>query len=155
MAVSAAVERWCSDCGVSIVDRPRQARRCGECAIRVKTAAKLARRAERLAEDPVFAAAYREYHSARRTAREAAKRTGVKGPAVTLGDLLERDGRVCGICGEPISVVLMYPDPRSASVDHVVPLARGGGHSPENLQPAHLDCNIRKGARVDPGRLVA
>lgn len=33
-------------------------------------------------------------------------------------------------------------------VDHVVPLSRGGEHSPENLAPACLPCNRSKGART-------
>lgn len=35
------------------------------------------------------------------------------------------------------------------SVDHIVPLARGGSHSADNVQSAHLLCNLRKGARVN------
>jgi 5-methylcytosine-specific restriction endonuclease McrA len=31
-------------------------------------------------------------------------------------------------------------------VDHILPLARGGPHRYENVQPSHGDCNRRKGA---------
>lgn len=56
-------------------------------------------------------------------------------------------GWVCGICGNPITKNLPYPDPMSASLDHVIPITRGGGHVKENLQASHLICNIQKGAR--------
>jgi 5-methylcytosine-specific restriction endonuclease McrA len=37
----------------------------------------------------------------------------------------------------------------SVSLDHVIPLSRGGNHEPGNVQCSHLACNVRKGARVD------
>lgn len=55
--------------------------------------------------------------------------------------VLERDGNVCGICGEPIA------PGQAVHIDHVVALAKGGRTVAENLQPAHAVCNIRKGAR--------
>jgi 5-methylcytosine-specific restriction endonuclease McrA len=35
------------------------------------------------------------------------------------------------------------------TVDHVVPLSKGGEHSIENIVPACIECNKRKGARLD------
>lgn len=34
------------------------------------------------------------------------------------------------------------------SIDHILPLARGGGDVPNNVQLAHLVCNMRKHAKV-------
>jgi 5-methylcytosine-specific restriction endonuclease McrA len=34
------------------------------------------------------------------------------------------------------------------SIDHIVPIARGGEHEWDNVQPAHLGCNIQKNDRV-------
>jgi 5-methylcytosine-specific restriction endonuclease McrA len=53
----------------------------------------------------------------------------------------ERDDGHCGICGEPVSVA-------DQSLDHIVPIARGGTHEPANVQLAHRVCNSRKGARL-------
>ena len=59
-------------------------------------------------------------------------------------EIFERDGWRCGICGHQIDQDLRYPDPGSASLDHVVPLADGGLHSRANSQASHLGCNCRK-----------
>lgn len=53
--------------------------------------------------------------------------------------LYRRDNGVCGICHKRVRS-------EDASVDHIVPLARGGEHSYRNTQLAHRRCNARKGA---------
>lgn len=60
----------------------------------------------------------------------------------TRNAVLERDGRVCGICTSPI------PEDEILHIDHILPVSRGGTNDPENLQVAHAVCNMRKGARV-------
>lgn len=59
-----------------------------------------------------------------------------------------RDGTDCGICREPVDLDLRWPDPMSASVDHVIPRARGGSDDLSNLQVAHLTCNLKKHTRI-------
>ena len=58
--------------------------------------------------------------------------------------VMERDGWMCGICGERIPKSAKYPDPLSPSLDHIVPLSSGGEHSMKNVQAAHFLCNSRK-----------
>ena len=67
---------------------------------------------------------------------------------VRLDVVAARDGYVCGICKDPVDRSICWPDPFSSSLDHVMPLARGGTHSYDNCQLAHLRCNTSKGARV-------
>lgn len=69
--------------------------------------------------------------------------------------IFDRDGWVCGLCAEPVDPTLSYPDPQSASVDHIVPLVRGGGHVAANTQCSHLACNWAKGAREEASRGLA
>ena len=57
----------------------------------------------------------------------------------------ERDGWVCGICGDSVDKSLKWPDPMSPSLDHIQPLSKGGHHVLSNVQLAHLECNVRKG----------
>lgn len=66
-------------------------------------------------------------------------------PAFKRRIYFKTDGR-CGICHEIIDLALKYPDQRSFSIDHIIPRGLGGTHSFENLQPAHLICNAKRGA---------
>ena len=80
--------------------------------------------------------------------RDALKRGAAGGVSFAYSDVFERDGWVCGICREAVDVELVWPDSYSASLDHIVPLSKGGSHSPDNAQCAHLVCNISKGNRA-------
>lgn len=66
---------------------------------------------------------------------------------MSVRELAERDGTLCGICSEAVDMAATAPDPFRPSVDHKTPRARGGAHSPENLQLAHLWCNQVKSDR--------
>jgi 5-methylcytosine-specific restriction endonuclease McrA len=51
--------------------------------------------------------------------------------------IYKRDGMACMVCGadEPLSI------------DHIVPVSKGGGNEPENLQTLCKPCNTSKGDR--------
>lgn len=56
---------------------------------------------------------------------------------------------VCGICGLPVNKKLRPPDPLSPSVDHIIPLDKGGHPSDlSNLQLAHRWCNRQKSNKL-------
>ena len=58
-------------------------------------------------------------------------------------------GGVCAICGLPVDTSLKFPDPYSPSVDHIIPIIKGGDPAnPDNLQLTHLVCNQVKGSRL-------
>lgn len=61
-----------------------------------------------------------------------------------------RDGWKCQICHQRVDKKLKYPDPKSASLDHIIPLSQGGSHTYRNLQLAHLGCNSSKNVNVLP-----
>lgn len=63
-------------------------------------------------------------------------------------EIFERDEWVCQICMEPTDRNASWPNPLMPSLDHIVPVSRGGKHSRANAQTSHLGCNIRKGAKV-------
>jgi len=87
----------------------------------------------------------REYQRAYKRKRYALK-LGVYHKKYADMDIFERDGWICGICGQKINRRLKYPNPRSKSIDHIVPISQGGADAPINLQAAHLRCNISKNA---------
>lgn len=76
--------------------------------------------------------------------RARAKRYGVEYEYVDRLRVFRRDRWCCGICHEPVDKRLKYPHPRSASLDHVIPMARGGGHTYANTQCSHWECNLLK-----------
>ena len=56
---------------------------------------------------------------------------------------------VCGICGHPVDKTLKYPHPMSATVDHIIPLDKGGHPTDiNNLQLAHFRCNRLKSNKI-------
>ena len=58
-----------------------------------------------------------------------------------------RDQGKCQFCFEIIDIAITYPNPRSLSIDHIVPRAKGGTSAISNLQIAHLNCNVNAGAK--------
>lgn len=65
---------------------------------------------------------------------------------VVPAEVLERDRWTCHLCGKRIGKSYPPYHPRSASVDHVIPLSRGGEHSMQNVRAAHFGCNSAKRA---------
>lgn len=64
-------------------------------------------------------------------------------------DVFERDSYLCHICGRLTDASKTVPHPLAPTLDHVVPLARGGQHTRANCKAAHFICNSVKGHRVD------
>ena len=62
--------------------------------------------------------------------------------------VLERDGWVCQLCGEPTDRKVRWPHPMYPTIDHIIPVSKGGKHEEINLQCAHAQCNIRKQATM-------
>lgn len=87
------------------------------------------------------------------TKREAIRKYRARKHAATIGvvdlaALWDAQAGRCPLCLEQIDLGLKAPDPMSKSVDHIVPLSKGGTHEQSNLQWTHLVCNIKKGASV-------
>lgn len=55
--------------------------------------------------------------------------------------ILNRDGWVCGYCGDPL-------EGSNATVDHIVAIAHGGTDDDTNLISACRSCNGRKSDRM-------
>jgi hypothetical protein len=84
----------------------------------------------------------------RKNHRSRAKFFGVRYERVDRLEVFARDGWFCLLCVTPVDPALRWPHLMSASLDHVVPMSRGGDHSYLNVQTAHLSCNIAKGNRA-------
>lgn len=94
-----------------------------------------------------------EKHLARQRNRDA-KRRGSKRGALgkvegkQFREVFERDGWVCQLCHKKVDRELKWPDPGSASLDHIEPRALGGEHVLSNVHLAHLRCNLSKHTRA-------
>jgi len=59
--------------------------------------------------------------------------------------IFERDAGICSVCALDVNPDLDWPDPMSATVDHIVPVSDPASeHSYANTALAHFDCNRRK-----------
>lgn len=63
---------------------------------------------------------------------------------ITLPKLIKRDGLTCAICGLPCFYGGDYLADLYPTIDHIVPISKGGGHIWSNVQLAHRLCNINK-----------
>jgi 5-methylcytosine-specific restriction endonuclease McrA len=62
-------------------------------------------------------------------------------------EIFERDGWQCKICFKPVDKLLKFPHRMAASLDHIIPVSKGGAHTRQNTQCSHWVCNSRKGDR--------
>ena len=60
---------------------------------------------------------------------------------------------VCGICGLPVPETVEANNQWAATVDHIIPLSKGGLHKKSNCQLAHRLCNSIKLDTVDDFRI--
>lgn len=65
--------------------------------------------------------------------------------------IFERDGYICKICGQPTERSRRVPHPQAPTLDHIIPLSRGGEHSPANTQCACFICNSVKSNKMPSG----
>ncbi|MCD9186704.1 MAG: HNH endonuclease [Pyrinomonadaceae bacterium] len=60
----------------------------------------------------------------------------------TKREIINRDGLNCYICKTLLTE-------RTATIDHVIPLSRGGFHCPNNAKIACLKCNQEKSNKYE------
>jgi len=94
----------------------------------------------------VYCSAECNSHAHQQT-RKASSKIGARQKRIDRAYIIARDGGRCHLCGRK---------PRGAklTIDHVVPLARGGTHTSENLRVACLSCNCSKGDRAANDQLM-
>lgn len=81
--------------------------------------------------------------------RQHWRRSGKKGriTKIELSDLYQRDGGKCQLCGKVVDMNAKNLS-RKPTIDHIIPLSKGGLHEWSNVQLAHLGCNSRKQAKA-------
>ncbi|NDC49489.1 MAG: hypothetical protein EBZ61_10505 [Micrococcales bacterium] len=66
---------------------------------------------------------------------------------ITFDDLIMRDGPLCQICGELMDWQTGRHRER-VSLDHIIPISKGGSHTMDNVRLVHLSCNSKKSDRL-------
>jgi hypothetical protein len=87
-----------------------------------------------------------------RNHRQRARHHGVKYVAFPVRYIYERDWYKCQLCRRQVLQKATFRrrdgkiHPRSPTIDHIVPMCKGGNHEPANCQTACFSCNTKKGA---------
>jgi 5-methylcytosine-specific restriction endonuclease McrA len=113
--------------------------RCGPCTVAKREYLRSQRARSHEGYNAYMAKYLREHPEVRHIRR--ARKAGVAHLPYKRADIFERDEGVCHICSETV-------DPEQWDLDHVVPISRGGGDTPENVAVSHPSCNRSKGARA-------
>ena len=58
--------------------------------------------------------------------------------------VFRRDNYICYICGVQVRDIVNHP--RQATLDHVIPLSKGGSHTYKNVRTCCRTCNSNKGS---------
>lgn len=82
-----------------------------------------------------------------RKREERYRRRAVQAEDVDREAVFARDRYICQLCGKRVAMTKVAPHPRSPTLDHIVPVSKGGAHEPANVQLAHFLCNSLKGNR--------
>jgi hypothetical protein len=93
-------------------------------------------------QSPEFKAAQQRAKRARR-----ATKRGAKHESYDPREIFERDGYRCQLCGGKLHRTAKVPHPKAPTIDHIVPLAKGGDDIRANVHAAHFICNALKGDR--------
>lgn len=124
-------QKTCLDCPAGISHRQNKAIRCESCA-----------RARQKRQQSSWGKQNPDKEKARRRAVHRNRRARKKSAEGVITQkkwraLLTSSGGKCSYCGLP-----------GSTMDHIVPLSRGGVHAISNIAVACLRCNVAKGAKL-------
>jgi hypothetical protein len=82
-------------------------------------------------------------------ARRRARLCGVTTEHISPLEVFTRDNWTCRLCLKPTPQRLIGTrSPRRPTIDHILPVSKGGPHTYQNVQCACSQCNCRKSARI-------
>lgn len=123
-----------------------EARVCGSCGVEFIPTRINQEYCKKTCREKSFYQKNQDYFLNRRYIRRANPVNRV-GQEVSIDELYEKAKGLCGICGKVIDKSIKHPHPLSLSLDHILPISRGGLHTIDNVQVAHMSCNSKKGNR--------
>jgi hypothetical protein len=97
---------------------------------------------------PICAECKRRWYQAHDAKKNHARRAA--GPEVIgIYSLAKRDGAKCHLCHRKVNMDLSGRAKWGPTIDHLVPVSKGGTNHPANLALAHRHCNTSRGNRGD------
>jgi 5-methylcytosine-specific restriction endonuclease McrA len=90
----------------------------------------------------------KEAQSARYRIKTVKRQKKTKPYRISHEQVVREYGQDCDICKEPIDLELPRTHRFGLTVDHVIPVNKGGTDSMENLRPAHWICNVKKSDKM-------
>lgn len=129
--------KWCADEGINYKTLSASQKDAVQYRYRYTTDAAFATKEKKRIQIRKHTGDYRLIHSRIRMQRVSSTSDG----SITKSALeqLMNDATVCPLCNDVIDM---------KSVDHIIPLSKGGTHTLSNIQITCLTCNVRKGSRV-------
>lgn len=82
-----------------------------------------------------------------RKGRRRARMKGVERESFHPSQVFDRDDWICQLCYGEIDSTIAVGRWR-VSLDHIIPISKGGPHTMANTQASHLGCNSSKGDRL-------
>jgi 5-methylcytosine-specific restriction endonuclease McrA len=79
--------------------------------------------------------------------RKRAQRKNAIIEKFSAAEIYERDHWTCQLCHKPVNKKLHWPNPMSPTLDHIIPISKGGAHERRNTQLAHARCNMKASNR--------
>jgi predicted SprT family Zn-dependent metalloprotease len=76
------------------------------------------------------------------------RQKAISNPKISVEVIARRDHYLCHLCNQIVDMNIKRTDKMGATIDHILPLSKGGLDTMENVALAHWICNIRKGNRV-------
>lgn len=89
-----------------------------------------------------------DYFLQKSAERRASQKRSPQVAQVSRKAIITRDRRACYLCGDVLDPMHKRPHPKAITLDHVVPLSRGGAHTADNLRVACYSCNMRKNTKM-------
>jgi 5-methylcytosine-specific restriction endonuclease McrA len=137
-------------CGRACMKSWRGKKQCGKCGSIMQSASWCATVCGQCRKDAVRKSRKANKNNFRRRARHY----DVEYTPIKRLEVYERDGWKCQLCGKMCKRKWMInkktgtPHPLCPTIDHIVPMSKGGGHVMHNVQLACWHCNTRKGSRA-------
>lgn len=92
-----------------------------------------------------------ECRKALQRSNEHQRRAKIRGGAreiFSAREIFERDKWICQLCGKKTNRSVHHRHNLAPSLDHILPIKLGGGHTRTNTQCTHLMCNFIKQGRA-------